>query len=79
MMDSFRSASKNTMFEQWLNATKQPSPDASGGQKAASEEDGGKETGETLKENQPSLRDLVQYLAEDTTGKVDPQTAAKAR
>ena len=76
MMDSFRNASKNTMFEQWLDATKQPPPDAMGQQQAAIA-DG--EAGKHPRPEPPKLHDLVEYLADDTSGKVDPQTAAKAR
>ena len=76
MMDSFRNASKNTMFEQWLDATKQPPPDAMGQQKPLAAD---KEAVKTPRTEPPKLQDLVEYLADDTSGKVDPQTAAKAR
>lgn len=76
-MDSFRSASKNTMFEQWLDATKQPPATAENQQTAV--ETNAKEADLGKMDSQPKLQDLVQYLAEDTSGKVDPQTAAKAR
>ena len=75
-MESFRNASKNTMFEQWLDATKQPPPDALSQQKAVKTD---KEAASPTKKDQPDLQDLVDYLAEDTSGKVDPQTAAKVR
>lgn len=76
MMDSFRNASKNTMFEQWLDATKQPPPDAIDQQKAVQAD---KEAAKAPRKEPPKLQDLVQYLADDNSGKVDPQTAAKAR
>ena len=76
MMDSFRNASKNTMFEQWLDATKQPPPDAIDQQKAVEAD---KEAAKAPRKEPPKLQDLVQYLADDNSGKFDPQTAAKAR
>ena len=67
MMDSFRNASKNTMFEQWLDATMQP-PAAAGApppqQPGAVEP---QEAGQQL-----PLNDLVQYLTDDEADTVKP-------
>ena len=38
-----------------------------------------REAAKIPRQEPPKLQDLVQYLADDTSGKVDPQTAAKAR
>lgn len=75
-MDSFRNASKNTMFEQWLDATQRPAATAQGQTVAVAA--AGKANEPPIKEPARML-ELVEYLAEDTSGKVDPQTAAKAR
>ena len=64
------------MFEQWLDATKQPPPDGVHEQKAEAAD---REAAKIPRQEPPKLQDLVQYLADDTSGKVDPQTAAKAR
>jgi len=74
MMDSFRSASKNTMFDQWLDATKLPPPAPVGVPNLPA----GREASPS-RAGAPKLQDLMTYLVEDDSGKVDPHTAQKAR
>lgn len=68
MMDSFRNASKNTLFEQWLDATKQPPPAAaSTKQGAPSRQDVAPRSREAV-----PLHELAQYLAEEKVVGVGP-------
>lgn len=60
MMNSFRSASKNTMFGQWLDATMRPAAAASEARDAA----------QSRQPPQLPLHDLAQYLAEEKIGNV---------
>ena len=60
MMDSFRNASKNTMFEQWLDATMQP-PASVGA--LPRQQPGAAQPREA--DQQLPLNDLAQYLTDD--------------
>ena len=64
MMESYRNASKNTMFEEWLDATKRPQV---ADEKA--EDDSPKAGDQTA--DRPELVDVMQYLAEGKVGNAD--------
>ena len=84
MMDSFRNASKNTMFEQWLDATMQP-PASAGAPPLSAEatppsagaptpqQPGAAELREAGQ--QLPLKDLVQYLTDDEADTDKPAEA----
>ena len=64
-MESYRNASKNTMFVEWLDATKKPQ--SSEDCPPSPSDDGSPTGGEQLK-----FVDVMQYLAEGKVGNPDP-------
>ena len=78
MMESIRIACQKTMFEKWYTETTQPqiSPQS---QKQPSTPRGDIDRAERSAQSEKVLQELIVYLAEDKSGRVDVQTAAKAR
>lgn len=77
MMESIKNACQNTMFEQWWDETKQPKVGLENKKPSSAALEGSKAADRN--DQSERLQELVVYLAEDKSGRVDVQTAAKAR